>query len=51
MALDKFYERWADQSRPKILPKAQVERPDIGVDRCIENLKSAGFGGKFKPLF
>lgn len=47
MALEKFYERWADQARPKVLPKERVERPDMGVERCIENLKSAGFGGKW----
>jgi hypothetical protein len=47
MALDKFYERWANQERSKILPKEHVDRPDIGVERCIQNLKSAGFGGKW----
>ena len=36
MGLEKYYARWADPARPKILPKEKL--PDDGVKQCIKVL-------------
>lgn len=41
--MSKMFARWSNVARPKLLPKETIERPDIGVDRAIASLKSAGF--------
>jgi hypothetical protein len=43
-SLKKMCERWGDPSRPKVLVKERVDREDIGVDRALMGLQSAGFG-------
>lgn len=41
--LSKTFARWANLSRPKLLPREPIERYDIGIDRAIMGLRSAGF--------
>lgn len=41
--MSKAFARWADVARPRLLPTERVPRPDIGIARCIDNLKSSGF--------
>ena len=37
------FRRWSDPGRSVLLPLEREPRPDIGVSRCIQNLKMAGF--------
>jgi hypothetical protein len=41
--MSKMFARWSNVARPALLPRERVERPDIGVDRAIMNLRSSGF--------
>ncbi len=41
--MSKMFARWSNIARPKLLPKESIDRPDIGVARAIDGLKSAGF--------
>lgn len=41
--MSKMFARWSNVARPTLLHRERLERPDIGIDRALMNLKFAGF--------